>query len=87
MTTRQSGRTPAQRPKGKRPKPVPVGAPPRARLSAPVGDAERAHRLEHAADLFRSWREDEDEQDQKETWASLRRTLDEDRTSDRLLFP
>ena len=40
--------------------------------------------------LLRSWREDDDEEDareQRETWEYLRRVLDEDRLSDRKLFP
>jgi hypothetical protein len=41
-----------------------------------------------AIDLLRSWREDEgDEQEQRETWEFLKTALDEDRLSDRPLFP
>ncbi|MBE9030658.1 antitoxin family protein [filamentous cyanobacterium LEGE 11480] len=37
-----------------------------------------------ALDLLRSWREEGDEQEQKETWEFLKQALDEDRLSDRL---
>lgn len=40
-----------------------------------------------ALDLLRSWREEGDEQEQKETWEFLRQALDDDRLSDRPLFP
>jgi len=40
-----------------------------------------------AIDLLRSWRETGDEQEQKETWEFLQTALDEDRLSDRPLFP
>lgn len=40
-----------------------------------------------AIDLLRSWREEGDEQDQRETWEFLQTALDEDRLSDRPLFP
>ena len=40
-----------------------------------------------AIDLLRSWREEGDEQDQQETWEFLQTALDEDRLSDRPLFP
>jgi predicted DNA-binding antitoxin AbrB/MazE fold protein len=40
-----------------------------------------------ALDLLRSWREDGDEQEQKETWEFLQQSLDADRLSDRPLFP
>jgi hypothetical protein len=36
--------------------------------------------------LLRSWREG-DEQEQKNTWEYLRQALDEDRLSERKLFP
>lgn len=38
-------------------------------------------------DLLRSWREDGDAHEQRETWAYLKRVLDEDRLSERKLFP
>jgi predicted ATP-binding protein involved in virulence len=38
--------------------------------------------------LLRAWREgDEDEQEQRNTWEYLRQALDEDRLSERKLFP
>lgn len=40
--------------------------------------------LEH---LFQSWEEQNDEQEQKETWEYLHRVIDEDRLSNRPLFP
>ncbi len=40
-----------------------------------------------AIDLLRSWREEGDEQEQRETWEFLQTALDEDRLSDRPLFP
>jgi hypothetical protein len=39
-----------------------------------------------AIDLLRSWREEGDEQEQRETWEFLKTALDEDRLSDRPLF-
>ncbi|WP_068818197.1 antitoxin AF2212-like protein [Phormidesmis priestleyi] len=39
-----------------------------------------------ALDLLRSWREEGDEQEQRETWEFLQQSLDEDRLSDRPLF-
>jgi hypothetical protein len=38
-------------------------------------------------ELLRSWREEGDEQEQKEAWEFIRHALDEDRLSDRKLFP
>jgi hypothetical protein len=40
-----------------------------------------------AIDLLRSWREEGDETDQRETWEFLKEALDDDRLSDRPLFP
>jgi hypothetical protein len=40
-----------------------------------------------AIELLRSWREEGDEQEQRETWEFLEKTLDEDRLSNRPLFP
>ena len=40
-----------------------------------------------ALDLLRSWREDGDEDEQRETWEFLQQALDEDRLSERPLFP
>ncbi len=43
---------------------------------------------EEAIALLRLWREDKsDEEEQRETWDYLKRVLDEDRLSDRKLFP
>ncbi|MFM2432525.1 MAG: hypothetical protein RLZZ511_3739 [Cyanobacteriota bacterium] len=47
--------------------------------AAPVNQA--------AIDLLRSWREEGNETEQKETWEFLQTALDEDRLSDRPLFP
>ena len=40
-----------------------------------------------ALDLLRSWREEGNEEEQRETWEFLQQALDEDRLSDRPLFP
>lgn len=48
---------------------------------------ERIERNQGAIDLINSWIEDGDEQEQTETWEYLRKVLDEDRFSNRLLFP
>ncbi len=42
-----------------------------------------------AIELLRSWREDDEynEEEQKATWEFLKQALDEDRLSDRKLFP
>lgn len=47
---------------------------------------EIATRTEQVHKLFQSWREG-DAREQKETWEYLKRVLDEDRSSDRKLFP
>lgn len=47
----------------------------------------KAARQKALSELLRSWREDGDEQEQKETWEFLRQALDEDRLSNRRLFP
>jgi len=44
-------------------------------------------RREKAIALVQSWIDEGDEEEQKETWDYLVRVLDEDRTSDRKLFP
>ena len=40
-----------------------------------------------ALDLLRSWREEGNEAEQRETWDFLQQALDEDRLSSRPLFP
>jgi hypothetical protein len=40
-----------------------------------------------AIDLLRFWREEGDEEEQRETWEFLKQALDEDRLSNRPLFP
>jgi hypothetical protein len=53
-----------------------------------VGDPPAPPKVNQAAiDLLRSWREEGDEQEQRETWEFLKIALDEDRLSDRPLFP
>ncbi len=47
----------------------------------------RKQKKEKLTKLFQSWCEDEDETEQRETWEYLKRALDEDRLSDRRLFP
>ena len=51
-------------------------------------ETQRAKR-EAAIRLLRSWREEgeHDEQEQRETWAYLKKALDENRLSNRKLFP
>ena len=46
------------------------------------------HLQKHLAliELLKAWRED-DEQEQRDTWECLKLTLDQDRFSDRKLFP
>lgn len=48
---------------------------------------ERIKRNQGAIELLRSWREEGDEQEQKETAEYLERVIDEDRLSNRPLFP
>lgn len=48
--------------------------------------AEQPQKNEALIQLLRSWRED-DEQEQRDTWEYLKQALDEDRLSDRKLFP
>jgi excisionase family DNA binding protein len=50
-------------------------------------DPEQARKNQAAIELLRSWREEGDEQEQRETWEYLKKALDEDRLSDRKLFP
>jgi seryl-tRNA(Sec) selenium transferase len=47
----------------------------------------RASRNAAAIEMLRSWAEEGDEEEQRETGEFLMRALDEDRTSDRKLFP
>lgn len=42
--------------------------------------------VDHAIELLQSWFGD-DTEEQRETWEYLKKTLDEDRISDRKLFP
>jgi hypothetical protein len=55
--------------------------------TTPSDEALRRRRHEALVQLFRSWDEEVDEQEQRETWEELKRALDEDRLSDRKLFP
>jgi hypothetical protein len=48
---------------------------------------ERIQRNQGAINLINSWVEEGDEQEQTETWEYLRKVLDEDRLSNRPLFP
>jgi len=48
---------------------------------------ERIQKNQGAIELLRSWEEEGDEQEQTETWEYLRKALDEDRLSNRPLFP
>jgi hypothetical protein len=48
---------------------------------------ERIQRNQGAINLINSWVEQGDEQEQTETWEDLRKILDEDRLSNRPLFP
>ena len=48
---------------------------------------DRVQKRQAAVELLTSWLGDGDEQEQREAWEYLRRVLDEDRLSDRKLFP
>jgi hypothetical protein len=48
---------------------------------------ERIQKNQAAIELLQSWEEEGDEQEQTETWEYLRKALDEDRLSNRPLFP
>jgi excisionase family DNA binding protein len=50
-------------------------------------DPEQARKNQAAIELLRSWREEGDEEEQRETGEYLMKVLDEDRLSDRKLFP
>ena len=47
----------------------------------------REQKREALIELLRRWREEGDEEEQKETWEYLKKALDEDRLSYRKLFP
>ena len=54
----------------------------------PVIDAEQVQKNQAAINLLDSWLdEDEDASEHQETWDSLKKAMDEDRLSDRPLFP
>ncbi|MEM6425499.1 MAG: hypothetical protein AAF728_10125 [Cyanobacteria bacterium P01_D01_bin.128] len=53
-----------------------------------VIDAEQAQKNQATVDLLESWlNEDEDASEHQEAWDFLKAALEEDRLSDRLLFP
>jgi len=52
-----------------------------------LSQEERIKRNQAAIELLRSWREDDDDEEQKETAEYLEKVLDEDRLSNRPLFP
>jgi hypothetical protein len=62
-----------------------IPAPPKQAESKPPANGESIN-YDAAIQLLQSWRE-ADEQEQQETWEYLKRALDEDRLSDRKLFP
>jgi hypothetical protein len=54
----------------------------------PIVDAEQARKNQAAIDLLDSWlNEDQDASEQQQAWDFLKTALDEDRLSDRPLFP
>lgn len=56
--------------------------------ASPVIDAEQARRNQAAIDLLDSWMsDDEDASEHQQAWDFLKTALDEDRLSDRPLFP
>lgn len=56
--------------------------------SVEVRRAEQIRKNQAAIELLRSWSEDDsDAEEQRETWEYLKQALDEDRLSDRKLFP
>lgn len=65
--------------------------PPMAKSIDEIDEKMAAQRAKNAAAirLLRAWREgdESDEQEQRETWAYLKQALDEDRLSNRKLFP
>ena len=50
-------------------------------------NVEISEKNQAAIRLLKSWRDTDDEQEQQETWEFLRQALDENRLSDRPLFP
>ncbi|KYC36932.1 hypothetical protein WA1_45585 [Scytonema hofmannii PCC 7110] len=50
-------------------------------------EAERQQRLKDLQEMFRRWDEEYDEEEQRETFEYLQQVLDEDRLSNRPLFP
>ncbi len=52
-----------------------------------ISQAEQTKRNQAVIELLRQWREEGDEQEQTETAEYLRQVLDEDRLSNRPLFP
>lgn len=50
-------------------------------------EAERQQRLKDLQEMFRRWDEEYDEEEQRETFEYLQQALDEDRLSNRPLFP
>ena len=56
--------------------------------ASPVIDAEQARKNQEAIRLLDSWlSDDEDDAEQQQAWSFLKTALDEDRLSDRPLFP
>ncbi|UXE58662.1 MAG: hypothetical protein KA717_21790 [Woronichinia naegeliana WA131] len=56
--------------------------------NSPVINAEQAQKNQAAIDLLDSWlSEDEDASEHQQTWDYLKKVMDEDRLSDRPLFP
>ena len=56
-------------------------------LDPEVARQEQIKRNQAVIELLRSWEEEGDEEEQTETWEYLRTALDEDRLSNRPLFP
>jgi hypothetical protein len=50
-------------------------------------EAEKQKRYEDLREMFRRWDEEDDEEEQRETFEYLQKVLDEDRLSNRPLFP
>jgi ferritin len=56
--------------------------------TSPIINAEQAQKNQTAINLLDSWlSEDEDASEHQQTWNYLKKAMDEDRLSDRLLFP